>query len=242
MLSLDSKPIVFIGYDKREDASYRSCVASLYYHATVPIDVVPLDQDTLRQCSLYRRGWFVVDGQPYDNQDQKPFSTEFSFSRFLSPVIGRILQRKYAMFVDSDFMFRDDVNKLFSEIDPGSTVSVVKHNYKPVESTKLRGNLKQEAYNRKLWSALMIFNTESPDVRALTTYQVNFQPGSWLHGFQWTDEKSIGALPHEWHWIPGHSPDSLNPKAVHYTLGTPDVDGHEFDPYADEWRAFSMVA
>ena len=31
----------------------------------------------------------------------------------------------------------------------------------------------------------------------------------------------------------------LNPKAVHFTRGTPDMPGYENVPYADEWRAIN---
>jgi hypothetical protein len=124
-------------------------------------------------------------------------------------------------------------------VDEGASVSVVKHDYRSYNKTKMRGHVPQQAYNRKLWSALMVFNCSHPDVRNLTTYQANYQPGSWLHGFEWTSDGSIGALPHAWHWVPGHSHADIIPHAVHYTMGTPDVPGHEEEPYSGEWKSFA---
>jgi hypothetical protein len=38
------------------------------------------------------------------------------------------------------------------------------------------------------------------------------------------------------------SPSHVDPALVHFTLGTPDLPGHDDDPYADEWRSVARLA
>jgi hypothetical protein len=58
-----------------------------------------------------------------------------------------------------------------------------------------------------------------------------------LHAFCWLPDSAIGALPIEWNWLAGISPTNIEPKNVHFTLGTPNLPGYEDGVYADEWRA-----
>lgn len=228
------KPLVVVGYDQREDLAYKVCKASLLRHSVV--DVLPLKKEALEAAAIYRRPMFLDQGQTYDGYDGKPFSTEFSFTRFLTPLLGRLLEREWVLFVDSDFLFRADVSELFGMGNEDLAVHVVKHDYKPRGGYKMRTHQKQEGYNRKLWSALMLMNVSRCRI---TPWQVCTQSGSWLHGFGWTDSNSIGSLPEEWHWLPGHSASALNAKAVHFTEGTPDIPEYASQPYADEWLAYA---
>ena len=229
------RPLVLIGYDAREALPYQVCRASILAHGG-GVDVLPLRRPVLEASSLYRRGSFIDAGQSYDVLDGKPFSTEFSFTRFLAPVVASLMDREWVLFVDSDFLFRRSVYELFEVADPTYAVQVVKHDYRPEPGRKLRGQVKQERYNRKLWSALMLMQVQRC---RLTPFQVNTMPGAWLHGFQWLDDAAIGPLPESWHWVVGHSALGIEPAAVHYTLGTPDVPGHEHDPFAAEWWEFA---
>jgi hypothetical protein len=60
---------------------------------------------------LYRRESEMIDGQPYDVIDGRPFSTEFSFTRFLVPALN--MYEGKALFMDSDMYVRADINELF---------------------------------------------------------------------------------------------------------------------------------
>jgi hypothetical protein len=226
-----NRPLVCIGYDSREDLAYRVCRASLLEHCPW-VDVVPLKLDNLRL--VHARAAFLKGEQAYDSLDLKPFSTEFSFSRFITPLLARWTDREKALFVDSDFLFRADVSELLN-MELEHSVYVVQHDYRPTVGTKMRGQVAQQGYNRKLWSALMLFNV--PRV-SLTPYSLNILPGSYLHQFEWVSG-DIGRLPESWHWVPGHSPIGLEPRAVHFTEGTPDVPGYEDQPYADEWLEYA---
>ncbi len=135
------------------------------------------------------------------------------------------------MFCDADMMFRDDPALCFDYLGDNA-VACVKHDHVPEENMKALGI--QTVYARKNWSSLFVMR---PDKCArLTKYKVNTESGAWLHGFRWAD--SIGEIPEEWNWLCGYSDDDIDPKNVHYTLGTPDMVS-EVLPYADEWWAYA---
>ena len=93
----------------------------------------------------------------------------------------------------------------------------------------------QLQYPRKNWSSLMLWNCRHR-AHAPVADIVNTWTGRRLHGFEWLDDTLIGALPAAWNWLEGHSAPQVDPKAVHFTRGTPDLPGYENVPHADEWR------
>jgi len=229
---------VFVGYDPHEDLAYEVCRRSLLRECP-DAHVTPLKQENLRRAGLYRRAFWADDGQRYDAQDGKPFSTDFSFTRFLVPMLGVAEDQDWVAFCDSDFLFRASVSDLFGLADDRYAVMVVKHDYQPRQGTKLRGGVAQQKYPRKNWSSLMLINCRHPQTQMLTTFQANSQPGAWLHGFQWLTDNAIGALPETWNWLQGWSNPERDAKAVHYTLATPDVPGALPTPWDAEWVAYA---
>jgi len=229
-----AKPLsVYIGYDAGSAESYVVCERSLRAQSSIPIHTVPLDLVWLRSIGLYTRTHYTVGGQRYDSIDGRPFSTDFSFSRFLVPALH---PEGWAVFVDQDFLFRADVAELAAQFDPEFAVMAVKHRYEPAPGTKMRGQA-QEPYFRKNWSSLVAWNCDHPTTRWLIPEAVNRMSGRALHGFEWMGDHEIGALPEPWNWLDGHSDESIDPRAVHFTRGTPDMPGWESTRYADEWRA-----
>lgn len=224
---------VFVGYDPREDEAFRVCKHSLERHSSEPVMVTPLKKASLEKSGLYWRKSKLIEGQMWDIGDGKPFSTEFSFTRFLVPEIARLNQLKgWAMFVDCDFLFKDDVALLFDSAEnQDADVCVVKHNYTPFKKRKMDDQI-QEPYSKKLWSSLMLINLQSEAALNLTPDYVNAAKGSALHQFEWVEEARLGALGEGWNWIPGVSPTTqyVVPKisAIHYTEGGP-----WFKEYAD---------
>jgi hypothetical protein len=227
------KPLnVYIGLDKNIGATAAAvCEKSIRAHASIPVSVTMLDQDWLRAVGLYHRQFYVENSQFYDARDSRPFSTQFSFTRFLTPSLQ---PSGWALFMDSDFMFRADIADLAALFDDQYSLMCVKHQYAPTDKTKMAGQLQQN-YDRKNWSSLMAFNCDRNHV---TPFQVNSQPGSWLHQMRWLADSEIGEFPETWNWLDGHSKGD-NPKVVHHTRGTPDLPGWEDVAYADEWRAYS---
>lgn len=232
---------IFIGYDTREDLAYRVAENSIRRHCSIPCVITPLK---LKSLSCYTRPYRVEGSQRIDPIDGKPFSTDFSFTRFLVPHLARqngITSR--VVFVDCDFLFLHDISKLVEYCDPAVAVSVVKHNFTPKEVVKMDG-MQQTQYNRKLWSSLMVMDPTHPDCLTLTPEVINTSPGSYLHGFGWTS--SIGEIDETWNWLPRHSPTTRYswepPKAIHYTDGGPWFPEYKDIPYAAEWlREMALV-
>ncbi|MEK9918228.1 MAG: hypothetical protein VW496_02440, partial [Pelagibacteraceae bacterium] len=84
------EPIIYIGYDEREKDAFEVLVYSIKEHASKPITIIPLKQDKLRAAGLYSRLHYVDEnGQSWDSIDGRPFSTEFSFTRFLVPAVNQ---------------------------------------------------------------------------------------------------------------------------------------------------------
>lgn len=234
---------VFIGYDPREHDAYEVCRYSLTRRSSEPVHVTPLKQGGLRQSGLYTRKYVVDEvGQRIDLIDEKPFSTEFSFSRFLVPEVARRNKLKEpVVFVDCDFLFLGDIALMVEEaLCQGTPLAVVKHNYVPPSRRKMDGCV-QDPYNKKLWSALMVMQPWSEACLRLTPDYVNEAKGSTLHQFEWCDTSEIGVLHEKWQWIPTASPTTgvqkpLQLGAVHFTEGMPFMDGYENCEYADDWR------
>lgn len=228
---------VFIGYDGRFDDAFIVARKSLLAHATCSehMTIEALKMPDLCRGGLYTRPVRVVANQLYDEISQAPMATEFALTRFLAPALCEF--SGVSLFCDSDFLFRADIAELMQLYDPTFAVQCVKHEQDETGTVKMDGQV-QTAYARKNWSSFMLINNEHPANRALTVDLVNTARGRDLHNFCWLqDEALIGELPQEWNWLAGVTPLEKSPKAVHYTLGTPDIAGYENSAYADEWRA-----
>lgn len=222
---------VYIGFDPKEERSFDVCAESIRKHWSLPVDIIPLVQRKLRLAGLY---WRTHENN-IDWIDGKPFSSEFTFTRFLVPQLNQY--RGWALFCDADMMFRADVNDLFDFADDRYAVMCVQHRQESNYGTKKMGAV-QEGYSRKNWSSLVLWNCAHPANENLTTADVSQKPGRWLHGFSWLKDDEIGALPEEWNWLEGHSSDWIEPKNVHFTRGAPWMPGYEGVDYADEWRSY----
>lgn len=227
--------VIVIGYDPKEDDAYQVCRASLLAHSSRPLHIVKLDQAALRRAGWYRRQWHQDGSNRVDAHDLKPFSTDFSFTRFLVPALN--LYQGWALYCDGDFLFTRDIAELFALAEPKYSVMCVQHEHDPVEKTKM-GGLVQSRYRRKNWSSLVLYNCGHEANELLTGYVVNEYPGSFLHAFSWLKDEEIGAIPHRWNWLSGVDEATKKiPAGIHFTLGTPSVVGCQNMPYAAQWRA-----
>lgn len=230
---------VYIGYDRREPEATQVAHMSLCATASVPVEVTELKEAELRARGIYDRPFRTEGPQRFDLRDGKPFSTDFSFTRFLVPVLRDF--QGWALFCDGDFLFRADIKDLIALIDDRFAVMCVKHDHRPSEKVKMDGQ-RQQRYSRKNWSSLILWNCGHPANASLTRETVNHRPGSYLHGFQWLTDDLIGAVPERWNWLEGWSSPEITPAAVHMTRGVPTMKGYENIAYADEWRAFLCPA
>lgn len=230
---------VYIGYDKREDIAYRVARFSLIRHSSIPLHVVGLHYEGLSHPGdgngIHDRPYIQNGNQYVDCKDERPFSTEFAFTRFLIPCLEQY-QPGWSLFVDCDFLFLADIKELFALADERYAVMCVKHEYRPKDGMKMDG-VSQTPYFRKNWSSCMLWNTGHPANRKLTREMVNNERGRFLHGFGWLMPEEIGHFGEEWNWLEGHSKLDVNPKAVHFTAGGPWFPEYEDVMYADKWFA-----
>jgi hypothetical protein len=212
---------VYIGYDPREHAAYEVLKFSIERISMEPVRVLPIKKPIVERMGLYNRKHEILHGQPYDIIDGRPFSTDFSFTRFLIPALN--MYEGYALYMDCDMYVRTDISELFEICDNAYyPVWCVHHKYEPKKGMKMDGKA-QEPYRRKNWSSLMMFNCGHDLNKRLTVEDVNTKSGRWLHGFEWLPDKEadIGRIPEEWNWLDGHSDVKLEAKNVHFTTGGP---------------------
>lgn len=180
---------IFIGFDHRQPIAFTTLQYSLMKHATAPISITPLILSTL----------------PFDRQGLTPFT----YSRFLVPWLCGY--RGWAVFLDSDILALDDINKLMDFADSTKDVMVSKN---PL---------------RFEWSSVMLFNCERCEV--LTPVFAQSAPAP--HSLMWADK--VGDLPPEWNHLVGY--DAPKPASlVHFTQGLPCFPETHDSEYGDLWR------
>jgi lipopolysaccharide biosynthesis glycosyltransferase len=204
---------VYVGYDPREDIAYQVCRYSILKHCP-SAEVIPLTRPSV-----------------YTRPDDGKSSTSFTFTRFLVPHLNNY--QGWALYVDCDFLFTDDVSKLFALADDQYSVMVVKHDYTPKSTVKMDGQT-QYLYPRKNWSSLVLWNCSKnkldPDV-------VNTASGQYLHRFQWLDDQQIGSIDKEWNWLVGWYKEG-SPRALHYTEGGPWFENYKFCEHHEIWKQY----
>lgn len=228
----------FLGSDPRDELASQVAIRSMLKHARFEGDIkIHLLKDhELRRAGLYWRAYEVrPNGQGVDLIDGKPFSTQFSFTRFCVPELARMMGiHEPVLFTDPDVMWCAPIEDLFAQYKLGKSVMCVPHDHMPKEMTKFDG-IMQERYFRKNWSSVMLIH---PDLtRACDPQKVNNRPGSWLHALLWAKDDDIGELPFEWNHLVGYD-EKKDAKLVHFTLGTPDSPGRENDEHAAEWLSY----
>jgi len=213
---------IFIGWDSKEDAAYQACKKSLQLHSSMPLNIIPIKQQELRQKNVYTR------------KKDPLSSTEFTFTRFLVPQLNN--WSGWALYIDCDFIFLDDVKKLFDQADDRYALMCAQHNYEPTSKLKMNGK-NQHIYPRKNWSSAILFNCSHPSHKQI---EVNNETkdGKWFHRFGWLDDSEIGRISHEWNWLVGwyREPEDGIPKALHYTEGGPWFEEYKDCEYSEEYK------
>ncbi len=228
---------VFLGWDDREKTAYEVCKHSIEKHTKSDVQIIPLYHKELRKQGFFQRPWLTqgFDGNRMDLIDSKPFSTEFSHTRFLIPELMKF--KGWALFMDCDMVFRCDVKDIFDHIDNRYAVMCVKHNQNVTKSMKMDGSV-QQSYYRKNWSSFMLINCGHPSNAVLKKEIVNTATGGWMHGLSWLEDREIGELPKVYNWIEGTSPGNMHPKVIHYSAGGPWFDGYQDCAFAEVWNEY----
>lgn len=240
---------VWIGFDPSEADGYAVTRTSLERHANTPVPVRGIVLDDLRDAGLYTRKTELRDGRLFDVVSNHPMATEFAISRFFVPLLVRRnnannihQQEAWALFMDSDMLVLEDINRLFEQVDDRYAVMVVKHKHNVAVGEKMGGQL-QAPYFRKNWSSIMLFNVYHPANDALDLHLLNNTRGISLHQLCWLQDHQIGELSPRWNWLIGHNkPSDLTPfgddgvSIAHFTEGLPSM-GDQYDegPYARMW-------
>jgi hypothetical protein len=210
---------VFIGFDPREDVAFSVLAHSIHSRSSQPVSITPVMLSQLGE--VYRRARNPLQ------------STEFSFSRFLTPYLCGY--EGWAIFMDCDMLVLDDIAKLWALRDERYAVQVVKHVHVPREEVKFLGAV-QTKYEKKNWSSVMLMNCAR--CKALTPEYVNSATGLELHQFKWLgSDELIGGIPDRWNHLVGYDAPRPDASLVHYTIGGPYFDEYADCEYAAQWLA-----
>ncbi|MEK9969469.1 MAG: hypothetical protein VW600_10055 [Ferrovibrio sp.] len=215
---------VFIGYSRAAPVASSVAALSINRRASQPVAITHLALNQLQ--GLYTRPHHELQ------------STDFSFSRFLTPYLAGFTG--WAIFMDDDMLVLDDIARLWALRDDRYAVQVVKHNHVPKEDVKFLGKA-QTKYEKKNWSSVMLFNCAK--CTALTPDYVNAATGLELHQFKWLGlnggkgDDLIGEIPHRWNHLADYDPFEKDVSIVHYTIGGPFYEDFKDCSYAAEWFA-----
>ncbi len=209
---------IFIGYDPREAVAFSVLSFSIHRRASQPVSIAPLMLSQLKD--VYTR-------------ERHPLqSTDFSFTRFLTPYLSSYAG--WSVFMDCDMLVLDDIAKLWALRDERYAVQVVKHNHVPKEDIKFLG-AKQTKYEKKNWSSVILFNNAK--CRALTPEYVNTASGLELHQFKWLgNDDLIGEIQHRWNHLVGYDTPNPDVSLVHYTIGGPYFEEYKNVEHGETWR------
>jgi lipopolysaccharide biosynthesis glycosyltransferase len=208
---------IFIGYDTRESIAYHVCVQSIIGTSSQPVAITPLVLDHLKD---------------YQESHQDG-SNQFIYSRFLVPHLMN--HKGWALFVDGDMVFREDISNLWDLRDDKYAVMCVHHDYISKATHKYLG-AKNTNYPRKNWSSVVLWNCSHPSNQHITPEFVRLANGPTLHRFKWLKDSEIGQLPIEWNWLPDEFGTNHQARLLHWTLGTPCFNEYADAPMANEWH------
>lgn len=209
---------VFIGYSRSAPVASSVAAHSIVSRASLPVSISYIALSQLE--GIYTRPRHELQ------------STDFSFTRFLTPYLAGY--QDWAIFMDDDMLVVDDIARLWSLRDPAYAVQVVKHDHVPKEEVKFLDRV-QTRYEKKNWSSVMLFNCAR--CTALTPAYVNSATGLELHQFKWLgDDALIGELPHRWNHLADYDPYNPDVSIVHYTVGGPFYDDFKNCSYSAEWH------
>lgn len=210
---------VFIGYDSAETVAFNVLSHSIHSHSSVPVAITPIMLSQLTDV--------------YDRPRHQLASTEFSFSRFLTPFLCDY--DGWAIFMDCDMLVLDDIKQLWDQRDERYAVQVVKHDHKPKNQIKFLDQ-PQTRYEKKNWSSVMLFNCTK--CKTLTPEYVNTASGLELHQFKWLENDNlIGEISPEWNHLVGYDEAHDNIKNLHYTEGGPYFEEYTNGEFSDVWHS-----
>ena len=222
---------VYIGYDEREHRAAAVCMKSLLDATRGEIDPEFLSLGALQSRGLLTRLNDKRTLREYDLTSNAHYSTRFNIARFLVPIL---CQGGMSLFVDCDMVFERDPREMLREAPSRLPLSVVKHEHEPTRSVKMMEQA-QNAYPRKNWSSVMLFNCDHPANRRLSLWDVNHRTRDELHEFYWLADDEIGELWRGWNWLVNEQPRPQPLNIAHFTNGGPFNEGWPGAEHDDLW-------
>ncbi len=211
---------IYIGYDRAEPVAYHTCVESILDNASIPVVIHPLYLNTLRM-------------QQPSHKPGYPPSNGFIFSRFLVPYLSGFSGK--SLWLDGDMVVEADVAELFQMDLYKLGARVVKHDYTPKPGKKYL-NSENQAYPKKNWSSVILWNNSYFPNRHLTPDLIAGASGEWLHRFQWLLDEEVGDLPKGWNVLADEENQATDEiKLIHFTRGTPCFRDYLDSQYAERW-------
>ncbi len=211
---------VFVGFDEKEVVSYNVLQHSIHSRSTSPVSIT---QVRLKQL----QGIFHRERHPLQ-------STDFSFSRFLVPYLCNY--EGWAIFMDCDMLFLDDITKLWNLRDDRYSVMCVKHDYRTDVQIKFLNNI-QTNYTKKNYTSMMLINCAK--CHTLTPEYVNSTSGLDLHQFKWlSSDDEIGIIDKRWNYLVDEykfDGDMSKISNLHYTNGGPYFEEYKNCSFAKKW-------
>lgn len=208
---------ILIGHDSRQSANSSVCLSSL---KSFGYDAELIELSKMRELGYTRE----EDG-----------STEFAYTRFLTPMLCDY--EGLAIFCDSDFLWRKSPKELELLENDVIPVYAVKHEKMRVRSTRKFLNNKNEWYDCKWWSSMMVFNCGHPEIKQnLTMENINTKSSQWLHRFEWSP--IVAGLGTKYNHLVGYYPYREDAIAVHFTDGTPMYEEYRNEDYAEEYLEY----
>lgn len=181
---------IFIGYDPNNNIEYHIASQSIIDQTNAFINIIPLRL-------VDSTGKKYVKGKG-----------EYNKARFQVPYLSNY--EGWSIYVDCDFVFNEDIEKLWNLRNEKYDVMIVKHDHKNrFESPEM------------YWSSLMLFNNKK--CKGLTLDYIEKKDCDDLDKFCWVElEKKVGELPNEWHVLchDGNEPSNED-KAFHFMQGAP---------------------
>jgi hypothetical protein len=210
---------LFCGYDAREAVGFHAFVQSVVEHSSEPVAITP-----------------IYSGERRDG------TNAFTYSRFLVPWMCGF--EGFALWVDgADMLAAGDLADLWAEREGWYAAKVVKHDYVPKSDRKYVGTEMEapnEAYPRKQWSSVILWDCEHYLNRVLTPQYVAEHDGAHLHRFGWIPDEQqdqIGELSVKWNWLCDEYGANTSAKLLHWTNGIPGFYAYRDSPHSEEWRA-----
>lgn len=204
---------LFAGFDDRESVGFHVFAQSVVERMGSDVSLTPL------------------------GGEQRDGTNAFSYARFLVPYLCDF--HGFAIWCDgADMLLRGDLEELMGLHQLGCALSVVKHDYEPKHARKYVGTPMEadnEAYPRKNWSSLIVWDCGHYLNRVLTPQYVAEKAGSFLHRFSWLPDDRIGELPEDWNWLCDEYGASTTAKMLHWTNGIVGFRAYRDAPHAGEW-------